>query len=344
MILAILLSLFSITINDVSAQTLTTITIWPDGSVDPSSCIQRDGNTYVLTTDLNLPIEIQKDSIILDGSNHKLEATRGNYGSAAITLKASNVIITNFHIAGWTAGIYGAYNNNTISGNEFTDNSRAIALYATDYVISKNIIQTSNSGIYIKDVLPSTKSNNLIISNQIINNYYAFHIINGNRTTITQNNVKGNNVILCISGGQNGKYTDAGYHLIYRNNFVDNKQALYVPPMTNGPILSQYNPVSPAGNWDNGKTGNYWSDYTTRYPNASKISISGIGNTPYLIEGYLFESEYLLGLGVDHYPLTNAYDRSGRFNAGYIAVAILVLAVLVTVLVTIIYRKNRRKN
>jgi hypothetical protein len=38
----------------------------------------------------------------------------------------------------------------------------------------------------------------------------------------------------------------------------------------------------PSGNmWDNGIIGNYWSDYTTRYPNATEIADSGIGDTPF---------------------------------------------------------------
>ena len=37
--------------------------------------------------------------------------------------------------------------------------------------------------------------------------------------------------------------------------------------------------------WDDGKKhGNYWSDYTTRYPNATEIGTSGVWNMPYQID------------------------------------------------------------
>jgi hypothetical protein len=36
--------------------------------------------------------------------------------------------------------------------------------------------------------------------------------------------------------------------------------------------------------WDNGKEGNYWGDYLTKYPNATEIDTSGIGNTPYVVD------------------------------------------------------------
>ncbi|MCL1977494.1 MAG: hypothetical protein FWG55_05275 [Candidatus Bathyarchaeota archaeon] len=353
----ILLCSFIITVNDVTAQT-STITIWSDGSVSSSSSIQRAGDTYVLTADLNSPIEIRKNNIILDGANHTLKAPHGSNSDAAISLKASNITVTNFHIDGWMVGIYGAYNNNTITENEITGTYRAITLYATDYVISKNIIQRNDQGIYSKDVLPSTKSNNLIISNQIVGNGWAFNIINSNRTIITQNNITENDVILTISGGLNGKYTDAGYHLLYSNNFVDNQQALYVPPFTNGPFMSGYSSVSPAGNWDNGKTGNHWSDYATRYTDASEAGNTGIGNTAYLIEsepitwnnGNGGKGETILGKAIDRYPLIHAVDTStdspnssiNIFNR-YVVVVILVLALLVIILIVVTYRKKHPK-
>jgi hypothetical protein len=45
--------------------------------------------------------------------------------------------------------------------------------------------------------------------------------------------------------------------------------------------------------WDNGTSGNYWSDYITRYPNASEIGSSEIGDTQF----YINENNY------DRYPL-----------------------------------------
>jgi hypothetical protein len=35
--------------------------------------------------------------------------------------------------------------------------------------------------------------------------------------------------------------------------------------------------------WDDSKEGNYWSDYVTRYPNATETDDSGIWDTPYVI-------------------------------------------------------------
>jgi len=303
-LLIVSLCFLGIVIKDADAQ-ITVITILPDGTVDPPSGIQRNGDTYTLTNDLILPIEIKRDNIILNGANHTLQGS-GAYNEAAISLKASNITITNCHITSWAAGIYGAFNNNTITANKFTKNDRAIALYATNYIISKNSLQQNSQGIYIKtDALTPTGDNNLIINNQITgSSYTAFNIINSDGTTITQNNITNNHIILVW--GNRIRTNTAGQHLIYLNNFVDNTQVLQIHAAPQ-PGMATRPPMVPAGTWDNGAKGNYWSDYTTKYPNASERYNSGIGNTAYFIK-FVFGTDIWGGEGEDHYLLSHAYD------------------------------------
>jgi hypothetical protein len=45
--------------------------------------------------------------------------------------------------------------------------------------------------------------------------------------------------------------------------------------------------------WDNGSLGNYWSDYFSKYPDASEIGDTGIGDTPYVINDN----------NIDYFPL-----------------------------------------
>jgi hypothetical protein len=70
--------------------------------------------------------------------------------------------------------------------------------------------------------------------------------------------------------------------------------------------------VRSANFWDNGSVGNYWSDYLTRYPNASEVGNTGIGDTPYVLGAD----------NVDHYPLmypwgAPAVSVSSSKNATY---------------------------
>jgi hypothetical protein len=56
--------------------------------------------------------------------------------------------------------------------------------------------------------------------------------------------------------------------------------------------------------WDNGSIGNYWSNYTIKYPNASEIDNTGTGDTPYIIQ----RDGYTTVKNVDNYPLIYPYD------------------------------------
>lgn len=76
------------------------------------------------------------------------------------------------------------------------------------------------------------------------------------------------------------------------------------------PSSSIYFPTD-GNSWDNGSIGNYWGNYTARYPNASEVGYSGVGNTPYSLFAYTGDRDnpYVLdGVNVDYYPLMYTYD------------------------------------
>lgn len=68
-------------------------------------------------------------------------------------------------------------------------------------------------------------------------------------------------------------FEDASDNTVYHNNFVNNK----------GGQAVDYDSVNI---WDYGYTfgGNYWSDYSTRYPGTKQIGSSGVGDAPYVID------------------------------------------------------------
>jgi parallel beta-helix repeat protein len=100
----------------------------------------------------------------------------------------------------------------------------------------------------------------------------------------SSNNVlSGNNV----TNNQYGiELSISSNNLIFHNNFVDNTNQVSI-------MFSSVNI------WDNGSRGNYWSDYLTKYPNATEIDSSGVWNTPYIINMN----------DADHYPLMNLWVR-----------------------------------
>jgi hypothetical protein len=113
----------------------------------------------------------------------------------------------------------------------------------------------------------------------------------GDFNTITESNVR-----LNVDGSNNLFIENNVYELdvygsnnrFYQNNFF----------LTDIPGITHDN------FWDNGAVGNYWSNYSIKYPNASEIGNTGIGDMTHIIERAI-----LPGLNdpnaknVDNYPL-----------------------------------------
>jgi hypothetical protein len=87
----------------------------------------------------------------------------------------------------------------------------------------------------------------------------------------------GINLLNGASGGLGNK--------IYYNNIVDNTQNALVQQNVTDVVL-----------WDNGYVGNYWSDYQSKYPNATGVGALGIGDTPYVIDDNNKDRYPLFGL------------------------------------------------
>jgi parallel beta-helix repeat protein len=152
--------------------------------------------------------------------------------------------------------------NNRIAGNSITGCSNGIKFwyYSTNNNVSDNHIANNAIGILIDDSF----------DNRIIGNL------------ITENSDWG----MQFTGNQNN-------NVIYHNSFINNTAGDGIQISIPG-IWSMEGMEDGGGNvWDNGTAGNYWSDYLTRYPNATEIDGTGIGNTQY----YINPNNY------DRYPL-----------------------------------------
>lgn len=262
------------------AHSSSSIVIKPDGSVVGTNKIQAFGNVYFLLGDLyDSPVIVECNNMVLDGNGFTLQGAGGWPTPAAINLTCTNVTVQNFNILNWEVGILGAWNNNTIANNNITNNERNIAIYADNYDIIGNQIENGDYSIRI------IGNNNTIQNNSIKAGAVAFWITSSLGNVITANQITFQNPTLFE--------TDNGGYKVYNNNFISNRNItgflLNIYGVSNTTIL----PYS----WDNGypSGGNYWSDYTARYPNATEIDDSGIGNTPYVIN----DSPRVL----DRYPL-----------------------------------------
>jgi parallel beta-helix repeat protein len=178
-----------------------------------------------------------------------------------------------------------------VRNNIFSNKWTGIGLFWSSYhntIIDNNIYSNEGSGICLSGI-PGNNNNNTITGNNIHSNNGGgiYLCYSSNYNDIVGNNIENNGwcgVILDATGGV------CLNNLLYLNNFIDN----------------QINAIDYGSNiWDNGRKGNYWSDYKERYPNARKMWLKGVWSIPYEILGRGNE---------DRYPLIKAYKETEGKN------------------------------
>lgn len=258
-----------------SAQTIS-VTINTDGSVTPSTApIQRIGDSYLVTNDTG-SIFIKRSNMTLDGQGHRIQGeihlpigstqfTQVNEVGGIYISNTKNVTVKNFSIENCCFGVS-------------LDNCSDITVYGL------NITGTWN------DLPFSTVATGILMWQSVYNN------ITGNRLDYnewgvylgehSEHNTFVDNII--IGSSHVGiSFFDSSSNVFYHNNF-NNTLNFY----DSG--LDHYNYPS-TNSWDNGKEGNYWSDYYGTDQNND-----GIGDTPYIANAQ----------NIDNYPLIEPFNST----------------------------------
>ena len=142
-------------------------------------------------------------------------------------------------------------------------------------------------------------NNNTFIGNYIEDCLDSFWIIGSSNNTITSNTLKNASI----------EINYAGSNTITKNNFFDCRLTVW---LSTQPLVD----------------GNYWSEYTTRYPNAKEIGNTGVWDTPY---------EYWESV-VDNHPLTKPISTTIPEFSSWV---ILPLFIVATLLLMLVYFKKR---
>jgi len=203
-----------------------------------------------------------------------------------ILINCTGFLIKNIEISGADAGFEVAYSsNNTISNCDFSNNLFGLELWNSAYNRIENNTANKNTGFFISTGgWPSSGisiigTHNIVRNNNASNNLIGIFLLWSTGNTIEGNTISKNNIT--------GVYiVNSSDNIIYHNNFVGNTQNAY----DNG-----------TNSWDDGKKGNYWDDYTEKYPDAHKKWGKGIWDTPYEIPG---------GDNVDRYPLLKQWPNA----------------------------------
>ena len=221
----VLLSLFLILLGT-SASGATTINVGPGQTYSTiQSAIDAANADDMISVSEGTYYEnlvVKKDGIFIIGKNKEKTIIDGQQTGSVIRLEANNVTVSGFTLL-----------NNGGSGKE----DAGITIYSADNnMVANSIIMNNNIGVAIY----STSNNNVITGNYIKSNYRnGIFVFNSIENKIYNNNIQNNKI---------GFYGDsARINSIYSNNFIDNNDQAYDDSGMNS--------------WDDGKTGNYWSNY-----------------------------------------------------------------------------------
>jgi parallel beta-helix repeat protein len=275
------------------------IVIKPDGSIEGTDRIQRNGDFYYLTDNIEISsssrgssgILIQRDNITLDGKGFSIQTERStNFG--ILLTESFNVTVQNSTIKGFTYGIHlNSSSKITISGNNISDCYWGISLGGYWVAItSYNWHRSNNVSIINNSIMDNDRGidllfspQNVISGNMLTNNTNGVHSRQSNYNIIVRNSFTENNGFAIVM-------YDCRNNTFYHNNFINNKVVDSIQIRANW--YCRHNA------WDNGFEGNYWSDYTSRYSNATEVDGSGIWGVPFFIKE----------ANIDRFPLTEPVD------------------------------------
>lgn len=315
----------------------TPIYIKSDGSVDPPTApIQKTGDTYKLTCNINNTVVIQRSNLVLDGDGYTITKPSVNTSDLMIpqdwlpgirVADVSNVKIVNFSFEGCITGIIVDNSTNiTIFHNLFRETLTGMVVYRSSYVevVGNNLFlkkQTFATGITFQ---PSSGSQHVRIeSNLIVGNSkevpnYDMQPEEYGMWGGFENSVVTKNTITNVSGI--ALYNIGAKNCIAHNNFENNTHGILINGLytwCNNTIYGNNfnnnyeNAVNgyvrnwPVDFWCNCSIGNYWSDYTGEDKDSD-----GLGDTPYIIQ-LTYEDHHqqkTVEQGRDTYPAMKPFD------------------------------------
>ena len=239
-----------------------TIYIKADGSVDPetASISRVDNVVYSFEDNINDSIVVQRDNIVIDGANFRLQGTGVDQSKGVDLSDRTNVTLKSVEVTDFYFGIFLYFScDNTVTGSNASNNTwGAFLADSCDNALTGNTFLNNEYGIYFH-----SSNNNTLTGNNASNNTYGILLDGSTNNTFTCNTVSNN---------EYGFYFRSSLRLskntVFHNVFVDNKE-----PARIGSLFTNV--------WDDGypSGGNYWSDYDGTDGNSD-----GIGDTPYIID------------------------------------------------------------
>ncbi len=243
-----------------SATVLTLINLATSNPVPslPYITIRSDGN-----------IEPQTEFIKQHGNVYTLTSDLAqNY---AIKIECSSIVFdgAGHSINGTTQGYNGLSNAGLKLENVTNVTVENVQLigFTAEGVTLENCVNCTIFRVDAQPFMVWNSSFNTIVECRIVSEYLPLLLRYSNSNTVTRNNI----TIVDLGGESN---------VLFENN------------------IGHTTSCGVATLWDNGSIGNYWSDYRTKYANASEVGNTGIGDTPYIIDAD----------SIDYFPLMAPFE------------------------------------
>lgn len=301
-----------------------------DGSIEPpTDLIHRERDTYVLLDNIFGSLVVERDNVVINGGGFTIRGYGADYRGERVydgSLEIDNKTIPSYHYEDVNTsyvGIYSCAEKLTVMNLKITEFWCGIELdHASENRIVGNDVINNNQGIWIQ-----YSSNNTILNNTISNNCQGLTLVTSYDTV--QNNTISNNTEYGIKlswafntvlkniliNNSRGVWVQRSCNNFHNNVFLNNSEQVHLSIAVDAYLYESATAKPIFNSWDNGKTGNYWSDY------------NGQGNY------YIDENN------IDHYPLTQAPDK---LNVGFILpIALTSLAVSI-VISLLLYRRHEK--
>ncbi len=170
--------------------------------------------TCKLNTDVTETIEIDNDSIILDGDGHT--STGNGTGSGIYLPERTGVTVKNMNVINFTFGIFLENSTrNNVTDNYASNNSGGIVLELSDDNTVSDNYASNNSDGWGGSIILEFSNNNTLSGNYALNNSgVGIGLFLSNNNTISDNNASNNLVGIFLQ--------ESGYNTLNDNNASNN--------------------------------------------------------------------------------------------------------------------------
>ena len=254
----------------------------------------QNGNTYTFTDNLYAAIKIQKSNIVLDGAGYTLSGIfNGNSTDIWVVGTGPDTNKLDYYTIGVDLG------GSDVEG-----------------ITVENLnVENFSIGMYI------WTQNNTVTENSVSHNIVGL-LISGSNGTITKNSIS-DNIEGLFFGFNSASGESPPDMIVHQNSFVKNNVQI------SGCQCKTYNLTETPHYWDDGKAGNFWSDY-----NGTDANGDGIGDTAYVIDP----------LDQDRYPLMQSpvSSTAPAASPSFEPVVLGVSAAVVVVAAVLVYRRRKK--